>query len=58
MRRESGLSKTVKEFLGNEFNIAEGIGHIREISSRGREMAVVELKDWETKQKIMKEKRN
>lgn len=45
------------EFLKNEFGLKEeGVGKIIIVRKSKKEIALVELKYWETKQKIMREK--
>ena len=49
--KNSEAKKKVEEFMEEEFNIKEGISGI-ETRGRGKEynIAIVEMKDWETKQ--------
>lgn len=54
--KEKSIEKMAREFLEKEFGIKEGVGKIDTVGKGKRELAVVELKDWETKQKIMREK--
>lgn len=44
------------EFLKNEFGLKEEVGKIIIVGKSKKEIALVELKDWEAKQKIMREK--
>lgn len=54
--KEKSIEKMAREFLEKEFGIKKGVGKIDTVGKGKRELAVMELKDWETKQKIMREK--
>lgn len=56
---EEDKEKATKTFLKEVFKkyIKEGIKKIEIIGKKGRQVAVVELINWEVKQKIMKEKK-
>lgn len=54
---EEDKEKATKTFLKEVFDIKEGIKKIEIIGKKGRQVAVVELINWEVKQKIMKEKK-
>lgn len=55
-KKEKSLEEIARAFLEKEFGIKEGIGKIDILGKSRREIVVVELKDWETKQRIMSAK--
>lgn len=55
-KKEKGMEEIAIEFLKNEFGLKKGVGKIIIVRKSKKEIALVELKDWEAKQKIMREK--
>lgn len=55
-KKEKGMEEIEIEFLKNEFGLKEGVGKIIIVGKSKKEIALVELKDWKAKQKIMIEK--
>lgn len=56
-KKEKGMEEIAIEFLKNEFGLKEeGVGKIIIVGKSKKEIALVELKEWEAKQKIMREK--
>lgn len=51
------MRETIASFLEKEFRLTKNIEKIDIIGGQGRELALVKLKDWETKRDLMKEKR-
>lgn len=52
-KKEKSLEEIARAFLEKEFGIKEEVGKIDILEKSRREIAVVELKDWEIKQRIM-----
>lgn len=56
-KKEQNMREMIASFLEKEFRVTNGIEKIDILGRQGREIALVKLKDWETKTELMKEKK-
>lgn len=55
-KEEKNLREMIKTFLEKDFKLTVGVEEINILGGGGKEIALVKLKDWEEKSKLMKEK--
>ncbi|XP_071579271.1 uncharacterized protein [Temnothorax nylanderi] len=51
------IKDVAREFLEHEFKVKEEVKSVQTVGMEGREVVIIELEDWEIKEKIMKEKK-
>ncbi|XP_024884072.1 uncharacterized protein LOC112462473, partial [Temnothorax curvispinosus] len=55
--RIPSIRDTAGEFLNKEFDVREKVKNVQVVGREGKEVIIVELINWEVKEKIMKEKK-
>lgn len=56
-KEKKSIKETAMEFLEKEFGAKEGVKRMHAVGKEGKEVIIIEMKSWEQKEEIMREKK-